>query len=104
MPNDNDYYIDKNLNTDTNYYYRLDSAKEIVRKPAAGDDSLLSVSDIEVIKESVITAKDKVQLTLFWKTNRGSSSQIEYGESPYYGQKTDEDKSLNMGHNITLAD
>ena len=55
-----------------------------------------------MIKESVYSTKDKSQLTVFWKTNRGATSQVEFGSTTSYGQKTKEDASLNMGHNITI--
>ena len=70
----------------------------------AGDDSALTITEAEVIKESVLVAKDKVQLTISWKTNRGAGSQVEFGASGSYGQKTKEDASLNMGHTVILED
>lgn len=99
-----DYLIDKDVIPTNTYYYRLDEGMAVVRKPVVGDDSALSVIEPEVVKESVFVTQDKVQLTLSWKTNRGSSSQVEFGNSASYGQKSKEYTSLNMGHNIILED
>jgi len=98
----NSYIIDQGLNTGTNYYYRLDEGIPVVRKPLVGDDSTLAITDADVIRESVLVSKDKVQLTLSWKTNRGATSLVDFDTSPDYGQKTKEDISLNMGHSVTL--
>jgi hypothetical protein len=100
----NDYFFDKDLTTATTYYYRSDEGTPVVRKPLVGDESALSVTNEQVIKESVLTSKDKVQLTVNWLTNRGSSSQVEFGTSGSYGQKTKDDTSLNMGHNVVIED
>lgn len=98
----NNYYLDKEVKENTSYYYRLDAGNPITRKPVLGDDSALLIKDARVIKESVQSSKDAAQLTVAWTTNRGSSSQVEFGVSASYGQKTKEDTSLNMGHNIIL--
>lgn len=100
----NVYYLDKEIKENTSYYYRLDSGNPIVRKPVLGDDSPLVNKDASVIKESVQTSKNKAQLTVHWTTNRGATSQVEFGTSTSYGQKTKEDSSLNMGHNVILED
>ena len=96
------YYLDKDLNAASTYYYRNEDGLPVVRKPIIGDDSPLEISDATVTKESVLTSKDKVQLTVSWKTNRGAGSLVEFGTTTTYGQKTKEDASLNMGHNVVL--
>lgn len=102
VPTSDNYYLDKDLKADTNYYYREDAGNAISRKPIVGDDSPIVINDAKVIKESVQTSKDKAQLTISWTTNRGATSQVEFGPTTSYGQKTKEDSSLNMGHNVVL--
>ncbi|MFA4996238.1 MAG: fibronectin type III domain-containing protein [Patescibacteria group bacterium] len=100
----NGYFIDKGLSLNTTFRYRINDGLPVVRKPIVGDDSTLEVTNSKVIEESVLVAKDKVQLTVSWDTNRGASSQVEFGTSGNYGQKTREEESLNMGHSVTLED
>ncbi|MFA6423509.1 MAG: Ig-like domain-containing protein [Patescibacteria group bacterium] len=104
LPTSGTYYVDRNLSSSISYQYRIDENQAIVRKPIVGDDSALTITEPEVIKESVMVDEKNGQLMLKWQTSRSSTSQVEFGTSISYGQKTKTEESLNKTHSMLIEE
>ncbi|MCX6807139.1 MAG: fibronectin type III domain-containing protein [Candidatus Berkelbacteria bacterium] len=92
-----DYFIDRDLQNNQTYYYRVSGIDGTVSVHPAGIDSTPPlISDIK--SKTLSIAKDKIEVLVSWQTDKLSKGEIEIE-----GKTIDLD-GLNQTHTTTLSD
>ena len=103
------------LDANTKYHFRTKSSDSFDNEAISNDTVFATIADTTPPALSEIQSQlsqvtspqgPKYQAVISWKTDEGSSSQVEFGDNAAgkYSKKTQEDSSLNMTHVVILSD
>lgn len=103
------------LESNTTYSFKAKSKDDFGNEAVSANQTFTTISDTTapILTEiqsqlSQVTSPQgpKYQAVISWKTDEGSSSQVEYGDNAAgkYSKKTQEDASLNMTHVVILSE